>query len=131
MDWRTAIYMLLALLYAGYPLYLITSKQDIRKTRVLALGLVMYGLLGSFWHDLHTVPVTIVASMMIATGFGLYMDVLAEKLLWILALGYAIMLLTWPVPLDPVADLIAAFVVVIVIDQCFNAMQKKSRTRGE
>jgi hypothetical protein len=125
MDWRTALYVLIGLLYVGYPLFYITSKRDVGKTRVLAMGLVLYGLLGTFWHDMHTVPVAVVSSMMIAFGLGLYLRVVSECFLWLLAIGYSILLLTWPTYLDPLIDLAAAFLVVVGFDRCIAAARRK------
>lgn len=130
MDWRTALYVLIGLVYLGFPLYYITSRRGDGNARVLGLGLLVYGLLGTFWKEIHNVPVDVVSSMMIVFGFGLYMKIVMKCFVLLLVMGYCIIVLTWPTTIDPLIDLVAALVLVVGFDRCMVAAREETPNGG-
>lgn len=137
MDLRTFLYLLIALIYIAYPLYCFTAyRQTGAMRRTIALGLMIYGALLLYWPGrdelvqrlaerypsaLYQPQVPIVlGALLIVGGFGWYRGILEQKLLWLAAMAYALMVIHWPGLEDPLAMLAAIFVLVIGLDRCLH-----------
>jgi len=120
MDWRTALYVIIALVYVGYPMYLIVSHPSRMNTRLLGLGLAVYGALALFWPGLDNGWIVVVGAFMVVFGFGVYTNVVDRRFLWLLIMAYCLILLAWVEPLDPLVTLVSAVVLVIGFDRCMN-----------
>lgn len=147
MELRTFLYLLVALLYVAYPLYCFTAyRQTGAMRRTLALGLMIYGGLLLYWPDLDVlfqrfaerfpsaiyepqVPV-VLGALLVVGGLGWYRGILEQKLLWLAAMAYALMVMHWPGMDDPLATLAAMFVLVIGLDRCLQQNHESSASQG-
>ena len=110
MDWHIGLYMAVLLAYIGYPLYLLMSPVQESRVRVLAIGLVVYGLAGLFW------PGGVSDYLQLAAGFSLVagMVILFRAPMsgwpWMLAMAYSLAVLGSASVQQPVWTLVAALV---------------------
>lgn len=144
MDLRTLLYLLIGLAYVAYPLYYLTSQPSARRTRVLGLGLMVYGLLLLLWPGPAETSVlqigpgtavsltpwntirlwlTVPAIGMMVTGFAVYLTLGAAQFPWILALAYGGIVLAWPEAMDSLVVLAAALLVVVSFERCLRYAQ--------
>jgi len=120
-DTRTAIYLVIGLVYIGYPLFYLMTHRTEAKRRVLGLGLIVYGILGLGWPQVNHPVLVVACSIMTIAGLGIYLAVFERCLLWLLAMMYCTMLMRWPEDLDPLVILVAALVLVIGFERCMAA----------
>lgn len=112
-NWQLVLYMAVALAYIGYPLYLLMGPAHAQRVRVLALGLVAYGLAGVFWPGGADDIVLLLAGASVAIGLGLLFQANPERWPWLLAMAYSLTVLGSSSVTDPVWTFIAALVFVV------------------
>ncbi len=121
MELREVLIFGIAMLYVAYPLYFMVCKPTRMRTRMLGLALIIYGAIGLFWPEINAPLLILACSLLVSVGFGIYLDVIKESVLWLCAIAYGLAMLFWPFDLDPLWIPVAALFVVIGFDR---AMQR-------
>jgi len=131
MDLRGVFYVLIALIYIGYPLYYLMTQPNEGKTRVMGLGLMAYGLIGLFWSEAGGMTMVCIGALMAVLGFGVYFRIVEECFLWLLFMGYALIMMAWPETVDPIFKFAGALVLAIGFEHCMSIVRARASREAE
>lgn len=130
-NWQLWIYMAVALAYIGYPLFLLMGPAHAHRVRVLALGLVAYGLAGLFWPGGVGDLLLLLAGASVALGLALLFQVSAQGWPWLIAMAYSLSVMGSNSVADPVWVFIAALVFVVGFERTILQGRKAEVTAHE
>lgn len=117
MSLREVLLFCIAMLYVAYPLYFLVCKPTRMRTRMFGLALIVYGAIGLFWPDINHPLVILLCSVVVSLGFGVYLNVLKESVLWLIGIAYGLAILFWPMALDPLWIPVATLLVIVGFDR--------------
>ena len=130
MDWRIVLYMALALAYLGFPLYLLMGPAHAGSKRVLALGLLVYGLAGLFWPGLENGFVLFLSGGSAIAGLALLFRAAPGQLPWMLVMAYCLAVMASPEVSEPGFVLAAAIVFTAGLERTFRPRIAAAESAG-
>ncbi|MBI2423987.1 MAG: hypothetical protein HYV27_14235 [Candidatus Hydrogenedentes bacterium] len=118
MELHLFVYVFLALVYVGYPLYYLMTRPTSGRRRILGLGLMVYGLLAVFWPQQTNGWVICLGSVMMIYGFGVYFGIVCQHPIWLAVMAFCQAVIVWPEIDEPLTTLAAAIVLIAGFERC-------------